>query len=228
MRRIPEISLTNWAARAFHLILARCILTGLQYGYVHSRDRRPVSMDIAAMRRLLTYLVLSLIAVAGGTARAASFSEYQVKAVFLFNFSQFVTWPADAFENPRSPMVIGVLGADRFGSELDAVVTGERADGRSLVVRHYRDVSQIKDCQILFIDRSEQDKLGNILKTLGGRSILTVSDIDGAARSGVMIDLVLVGDHVHMRINVAAARASRLVLSSQLLGLAEIVNPGGR
>lgn len=176
------------------------------------------------MRRLLTYLALSFLAVANGAAHAASFSEYQVKAVFLFNFAQFVTWPADAFSSTHSPMVIGVLGVDPFGGELDAVVSGEHPGGRSVVVRRYSDVSQISDCQILFIDKSEQGKLGDILKTLEGRRILTVSDIDGAARRGVMINLVLVGDHVHMRINVAVARASRLVLSSQLLGPAQIVS----
>jgi YfiR/HmsC-like len=179
------------------------------------------------MRRLLAYLALSLLAIANCVARPASFSEYQVKAVFLFNFSQFVTWPPDAFSSAHAPMVIGVLGTDPFGAELDAVVAGESVDGRPLVVRRYSDVSQIKDCQILFIDRSEQGNLDAILKTLDSRSILTVSDIDGAARRGVMINLVLMGGHVHMRINIAAARARRLVLSSQLLAPAQIVGPGG-
>jgi len=178
------------------------------------------------MRRLLAYLALSLLAVANCAAQAAAFSEYQVKAVYLYNFSQFVTWPSDAFSSAHAPMVIGVLGMDPFGKELDAVVAGETANGRPLVVRRYSEVSQIKDCQILFIDKSEQAKLDDIVKALNGRSVLTVTDIEGAARRGVMIDLVLAGDHVHMRINVAAARASRLSLSSQLLAPAQIVGSG--
>ncbi len=178
------------------------------------------------MRRLLAYLALSIAVVAQCAAFAGSASEYQVKAVFLFNFSQFVSWPAGAFSNAASPIVIGVLGDDPFGGQLDAVVAGERVGGRALLVRRYRDVSEIKDCQILFIDRSESAKLQDIVKMLRGRSVLTVSDIDGAARSGVMIDLVLEGGHIRMRINVAAARASGLVLSSQLLRPAQIVGPG--
>ncbi len=177
------------------------------------------------MHRLLAYLALS-IAVATGAALAGPASEYQVKAVFLFNFSQFVSWPAAAFRSADAPLVIGVLGDDPFGGQLDAVVAGERVGGRPLLVRRYRDVSEIKDCQILFIDRSEAQRLRNIVAALRGRSILTVSDIEGASGSGVMIDLVLEGDHVHMRINVAAARASGLALSSQLLRPAQIVGPG--
>ncbi len=178
------------------------------------------------MRRLLAYLALSIMVSTQCAALAAPASEYQVKAVFLFNFSQFVSWPAGAFPTAASPIVIGVLGEDPFGGQLDAVVAGERVGGRPLLVRRYRDVSQIGNCQILFIDRSETAKLRDIVRALQGRSILTVSDIDGAAGSGVMIDLVLVGDHIHMRINVAAARASGLALSSQLLRPAQIVGPG--
>jgi hypothetical protein len=182
------------------------------------------------MRKLLaylSYLALSIALVGRCAAIAEPVSEYQVKAVFLFNFSQFVSWPASAFPGSGAPLVIGVLGDDPFGGQLDAVVAGERAAGRPLVVRRYRDVADIRDCQILFIDRSETANLRAIVAALHGRSILTVSDIDGAAGSGVMIDLVLEGRHVHMRINVAAARASGLVLSSQLLEPAEIVGPGG-
>ncbi len=178
------------------------------------------------MRRLLVYLALSIAGITQCAALAGPVSEYQVKAVFLFNFSQFVTWPTGAFPSAAAPIVIGVLGDDPFGKQLDAVVAGESVGGRSLVVRRYREVSEVKDCQILFIDRSETARLRDIVKALQGRSILTVSDIDGAAGSGVMIDLVLEGGHVRMRINVAAARASGLLLSSQLLGPAEIVGPG--
>ncbi len=178
------------------------------------------------MRRLLVYVALSIAVVARCVALAGPVSEYQVKAVFLFNFSQFVSWPPAAFRSADAPLVIGVLGDDPFGGQLDAVVAGERVGGRSLLVRRYRDVSEIKDCQILFIDRSETAKLRSIVEALRGRSILTVSDIDGSSGSGVMIDLVLEGDHIRMRINVAAARASGLALSSQLLRPAEIVGPG--
>jgi YfiR/HmsC-like len=179
------------------------------------------------MRRLLAYLAFSIAAVASCAALAGPASEYQVKAVFLFNFSQFVSWPAAAFSSAGAPLVIGVLGDDPFGGELDAVVAGEHVGGRALIVRRYHDVAEVKDCQILFIDRSEAPRLRAIVEALRGRSILTVSDIDGAASGGVMIDLVLEGGHVHMRINVAAARASGLALSAQLLRPAEIVGPAG-
>jgi hypothetical protein len=42
--------------------------------------------------------------------------EYQVKAVFLLNFTKFIEWPAAAFELPVSPVTICILGEDPFGA----------------------------------------------------------------------------------------------------------------
>jgi hypothetical protein len=176
-------------------------------------------------RRELIALLLSFAVSSRCAAYAASPSEYQVKAVFLFNFSQFVSWPPAAFDKSDAPMVIAVLGTDPFGPELDAVVKGEHVGAHPLQVRHYHDVSEIKDCHILFIDRSQAPQLGEIVQALHGRSILTVSDIDDAARAGVMIDLVKQNDRIRLRINVAAARAGGLTISSKLLRPAEIVGP---
>jgi YfiR/HmsC-like len=175
-------------------------------------------------RRELIGLILSLaVGTRCGAYAAGPPSEYEVKAVFLFNFSQFVSWPPEAFGKSDAPLIIAVLGSDPFGHELDAVVKGEHLGTHPLEVRRYRDVSEIKECHILFIDRSEAAQLVQIVQALRGRSILTVSDIDDATRAGVMIDLVKQSDRIRLRINVAAARAGGLTISSKLLRPAEIV-----
>jgi hypothetical protein len=156
-------------------------------------------------------------------------SEYQVKAVFLFNFSRFVEWPASAFAAPDSPFVVGVFGHDPFGTDLDAVVKGESVNGRPLVVRRVRDAAEAAQCQILFIHQSEEQRLNELLSALDRHSTLTVSDLPGGAQHGVMIRLVTEGGRVRMRIDIESARAAALVISSNLLRSAEIVqNPRGR
>jgi hypothetical protein len=151
--------------------------------------------------------------------------EYQVKAVFLFNFTQFVEWPADAFAHANTPLVIGVLGEDPFGAYLDETVRGETVNGRPLIVARYRRVQEIGDCQILFISRSETEQLEQILASLVGKPVLTVGDVEGFARRGGMIDLATVSGRIELRINLEAARAARLTMSSKLLRPAKVV-PG--
>jgi YfiR/HmsC-like len=175
----------------------------------------------------VAYLWLSLVICTAGPARAyAAPTEYQVKAVFLFNFAQFVDWPAEAFPRPDAPFVIGVLGQDPFGAQLDDVVRGEKVNGRPLVIQRYRNVAEIRDCNILFIGRTEAGHLGEILMALKGRSILTVGDADPVGQRGVMISLVNESNRIRLRIDVAAAKAGNLTISSKLLRPAEIVGGG--
>lgn len=153
-------------------------------------------------------------------------NEYKVKAAFLYNFSQFVVWPTEAFPEAQTPMVIGVIGADPFGAYLDEIVQGEQVNNRPLIVRRYQQVEEIKVCHILFVSQSEATRFEEIFARLKGRTILTVGDIDGFARQGGMIRFVTDKNKVRFRINVEAAKAAKLTISSKLLKPAEIVTPG--
>ena len=181
---------------------------------------------LKALRSALIALVL--LAPAGGWAAP---SEYQVKAVFLYNFSRFVEWPASAFAGPDAPFVVGVFGHDPFGPELDGVVRGETAAGRPLVVRRVQTAEEAAACQILFIHQSEDKRIAEVIDALDHHSTLTVSDVDGTAQRGVMIRLITDKGRVRLRVNVESARAAQLTISSNLLRSAEIVsasNGGGR
>ena len=153
-------------------------------------------------------------------------AEYQLKAVFLFNFAQFVEWPSEAFPEPQTPFVIGVLGDDPFGHHLDETVTGEKANSRPLIVQRYRHVQDVKGCHILFISRSETDRLEQTLASLHGAKILTVGDSDGFAGRGGMIRFVTERSKIRLKINLEVAKAAGLTISSKLLRPAEIVTSG--
>jgi hypothetical protein len=182
---------------------------------------------MALLRTILTSVLL-LVRGAGLAGQTAQAPEYQVKAVFLLNFAQFVDWPADAFPDADTPVVIGVLGDDPFGGVLDQTVRGERLGGRSFQVRRYQRVDEIKICHILFIARSEESRPEDVLAGLKNRPILTVSDVDGFAERGGMIRFVTDRNRIRLQINPPAAEAAHLTISSKLLRLAEIVTPTGR
>jgi hypothetical protein len=148
---------------------------------------------------------------------------YQVKAVFLFNFAQFVEWPPSAFAAASSPIVIGVLGEDPFGAYLDETVRGEKVDNRPLEVQRYRLVDEIKICHILFISRSEASHLEQILVSLKDRSLLVVGDGDDFAQRGGMIRLATVQNKIRLIINVEVAQRASLTISSKLLRSAELI-----
>ena len=183
-------------------------------------------MAILTLRRAAALLAI-LLALAAPPGRAqAPPTEYQVKAVFLFNFSQFVDWPVAAFADGRSPLVIGVLGDDPFGAMLDEIVQGETVNGRPLAVRRYKSIDEVDACHILFIGRSQLGQLDAVVAALKDRNVLTVGDFEGFTSHGGIIRFVTVGNKIRLRINLAAAQQARLTISSKLLRPAHIVAPG--
>lgn len=150
-------------------------------------------------------------------------AEYQVKAVFLFNFTQFVQWPASTFINDQAPLIIGILGEDPFGPYLDKLVVGEKIDGHPLELRRYRRTDDFTSCHILFISRSESGQLDKVLGRLKGRSVLTVSDAENFSRYGGIIRFVTENGKIRLRVNLAEAKDAQLTISSKLLRPATIV-----
>ena len=183
----------------------------------------------AVLKKCLPGLLYCLLGLAVFTrsAGAEAPTEYQVKAVFLYNFSRFVEWPPQTFTAPDEPFVIGVLGSDPFGTRLDEAVRGEQIDQHPLVVRRFRSLGEIGDCRILYIDRSQSAEVPQILAALDHHGTLTVSDLDGVSERGVMIQFTTENNRIRLRINVESARAAGLTISSKLLRSADIVGTRG-
>lgn len=158
------------------------------------------------------------------TPKAAEAPEYEVKAGFLFNFTKFVTWPPEAFRDPNSPMVIGILGQDPFGPGFAEALAGETAQGRPIRVRKLTRIEEVfPGCQVLFVSRSERRNLSDILQVLAAIPILTVGEDDDFAALGGIIQFYLEQSRVRFAINVAASRRAGLKISSQLLRLARVI-----
>ncbi len=181
---------------------------------------------IRPLRTWLRLWAATVVLLASGHAfaqPARPSREFQIKAAFLYNFAQFVSWPPESFESAESPLVIAVLGSDPFGWFLDDLVQGERANGRPLVVRRFRTVEELGRCHVLFVSGSEGRHLERIVERLHGESVLTVCDWEDYARHGAIVWFAMERNRVRLRINLDAAKAAGLTISSKLLRSAETV-----
>jgi hypothetical protein len=179
----------------------------------------------AMTRPWLRVLLLGWFAFATTGVSAQAPSEYQVKALFLLRFAQFVEWPDTAFADDQAPLVIGVLGRDPFGASLDEAVAGETANRRMIIVQRYWRPDEIKTCHILFISSSEGERLEQIFARLRGRPILTAGDGEAFARRGGIIRFLAENSRTRLRVNLAAAKEANLIVSSKLLRSAEVIAP---
>src|SRR5258708_39592017 len=96
-------------------------------------------------------------------------SEYLIKAGFIFNFAKFVEWPSAAFAQPDSPIVIGILGTDPFGTIIDQIVQDKTIGVREFVVKRLKwgaDPKGLKECKILFGGASERAHIDDLVHML--------------------------------------------------------------
>jgi hypothetical protein len=156
-------------------------------------------------------------------AAASTSHEYLLKAAFLYNFAKFTTWPIEAFSDPQTSLRLCILGEDPFGAAMESI-EGKNIKNRPLVVIRIAQVADAERCHILFVSTSEEERLRAILGHLGERPILTISDIPNFARAGGTINLKTVEDRVRFDINVNAANAADLRISSKLLRLSNIIS----
>src|SRR5262245_20462733 len=176
-------------------------------------------------------LLLAVLLAAAATARGQKApSEDDAKAALLYNFSKFVEWPAGAFQDDRSSLRLCLLGADPFGGSLQALA-GEEVAGRKLILLRSRMIDDPAGCHVLFISRSEQERLPRILAAVRDAPVLTVGDTQGFLERGGIVNFVLEGSRVRFEISQAAAERVRIKISSHLLRLATRVvageGPGG-
>ena len=122
-------------------------------------------------RRFITTTMIACVVVANSVPTRAALTsrqEYRLKAAFLYNFAKFIDWPSDSFPAGASPIVLCVLGSDPFGTALDETLQGKTVRGRSLVIRRFREVEDVRACHILFVGRSERGRLVQTLERLQG------------------------------------------------------------
>ena len=202
------------------------------------------------MSRTRGVLMMMLLAVlACAVAEEEASPSAAIKAGILLNVAEFVEWPTNAFADATTPLVVGVVGKDPFGPDLDNL-QGRKIDGRNIEVRRFkgslefrgeetpgrrqeglaekrnRKARELKACHILFISSSEKDFLETILKSIGDANVLTVGELPEFTRQGGMVGFVGNGPKVLLEINLAAAREARLKISSKLLSLSRVVGGG--
>jgi len=172
-------------------------------------------------------LVLTLFSIP--EAWAQSSQEHDLKAVFLLNFVRYVEWPASAFPSSNSPVIITVLGTDPFHGALDRAVENEKAGDRKIVVKYVDRIEETKPCHLLYVSSNQKNRVREITSRVAGLPILTASDMDGFVDLGGMICLsTTAAQKVKIIIQLDNVKAAGLLVSSKLLGLAEVRGKGRR
>ena len=85
-------------------------------------------------------------------------TEFQVKAAFLYNIANFVSWPNPIGDRFR----LCVIGSNPFAEQLDPLI-GRSVHDSILVIDQHDSTDDLHDCHLAYISPSLQSNLAQVL-----------------------------------------------------------------
>jgi hypothetical protein len=143
--------------------------------------------------------------------------EYKIKAGYLYNFTKFITWPADNTETFN----LCIVGDDPFGELIDPIEQ-RSVMGRPIKLSRFDSLGTIdkeSHCHILYISSS-------IKETLAARDIintLVVGEGGEFLKQGGMIDFINKQGKIKLQINLKTIKKNGLKVSAKLLEVADVI-----
>lgn len=175
-------------------------------------------MNALRSLRSCVLLLVAVAALAPIAARAQVYAEQEVKAAFLYHFGTYVQWPESSAE--RDAITIAVLGDDGIVEQLERFLPGRTIARRPVEVRRLDSIEDLAEDELLFIGRSQNDRLGELVAAVGERPVLVVTDSPAGLDNGAMVNFQIIESRVRFEISVPAAQRAGLTLSSRLLSAA--------
>ena len=151
--------------------------------------------------------------------------EQEIKAGLLYNFMKYTDWPSDRAQQPNAPIVVCLLGGDPFAGRLQPLA-GRTVNQHVIELRNLRNVDEAGTCSLVFIHADEKPQWPQLRAALMGKALLTVSDFQGFADAGGMIEFTRVENKIGVKIDTAAVMAAHLQVQDRLLKLASAVRGG--
>lgn len=193
---------------------------------------RKSTYSVGILARLAAFIAVGILALAAARQTAAQDSdasavinrEYAIKATFLYHFSTYVQWPAEAAPHENQPFVIGLYQSDPFGTALSQIAQSKTVAGHPIEVRVLKSTEGIAQCQILFVPKSvTPEQRAEALRATKNLLILVVGETDDFIERGGSVQFFLEGNKMRFAFSAELAKRADLKVSSKLLSLAKIV-----
>jgi len=149
--------------------------------------------------------------------------DAKVKTAYIFNILKFITWPGATVEDKTAPVRIAVVGQDPVGDLLEEL-SKSALEGQALEVEHCPDEKNLSsEAHIVFISRSMEQHLPDIVQHYQGKVVLTISDIRQFSRRGGIIGFFQDRGRIKIEINLRMARELGFKIDARLLEIARII-----
>jgi hypothetical protein len=143
--------------------------------------------------------------------------SYKIKASYIYNILQFITFPQSEFE-AHSQLNVCIVGENYFGSTLDSIEGASTPQARIHIM--YLDDSSstsLSSCNVIYLTRSEAGSTQSILDKINTKNVLTIAEYPSFIAHGGLIELYTREDRIRFRIN--HAKRTSFQIAAQLIQL---------
>ncbi len=170
---------------------------------------------------ILFFSFILIIITGFSNQHQAQVREYDLKAAYIYNITNFIYWDATI---PENEFIIGVLGSSPIYEPLVEIVKTKTVNDKKIIIRQYTKVEDLNNCNILFIPKNTTISLDEILDKAKSKKILTISEQEGYGKQGTAINLVEINEKLKCEVNTKTLESLGLKASAQFLKLTIIIN----
>ena len=178
-----------------------------------NRSRSSAYLTGAAVAALLLLRVLP--------APAQEVTGPALKASYIHNFVTFTKWPTDAFAGTAAASTFCVLGDSAVAEALERAVKGRLHAGHPIAVSRVTATASLRGCSVLYLSSVPAPQAVQILASIRDLPVLTISDMEGFAELGGIVQLFYARGSLLFNVRVEPAKRARLELSSRLIILSK-------
>jgi len=144
-------------------------------------------------------------------------------AIFLYNFTRYFEWPKSM---KTGNFIIHVVGTQNQNliQELNKMASTVEIDGRKLEIVNSNNLVEPNPVHIIYILKESSPLIKEISKKYIGKGSLLITEKMGATKLGSAINFVVVNNKQQFEFNKNNATKAGLKASSELTGLAVVVN----
>lgn len=176
------------------------------------------------IKLILKYSLIIILFLSIGKVHAQQYTEYDLKAAYVYNFSKFIFWPKTVFNNDESDFNIVVYGSSPITEVLYKALKNHKIRGRNISIRVIYNLADLGNAQILFVSKDMQENIKEVVTICNSQSVLVIGDaLEGFCQAGGFVNFTPKSSKYRFEINRQAVEKSKLRISSKLLALARII-----
>lgn len=159
------------------------------------------------------WLIMAILFCALPLARG---QDEKFKALFMYNFTKYLEWPA---EKSSGEFIIAVFGNSPIINELNIIAQKKKVGNQKIVVKKVASISECGSSNILFIPSSKVVAPAEVNTKLAGKGIVVITEKEGLAKSFSGINYVKVNGKQSFEVNKKHIESQGIKLNSNLLSL---------